>query len=83
MLNEIVSFLKESIGKGFRFVDINGGVEGIIEEVHIEEVHIEGEVLIINDININLGKYTVNKKLDKNLISFHSRDLGTALILIK
>lgn len=78
MLNEIVSFLKESIGKEFRFVDINGRVEGIIEEVHIE-----GEVLIINDINIKLGKYTVNKKLDKNLISFHSRDLGTALILIK
>ncbi|WP_270599541.1 hypothetical protein [Clostridium baratii] len=78
MLNEIVSFLKESIGKGFRFVDINGGVEEIIEEVHIED-----EVLIINDININLEKYTVNKKLDKNLISFHSRDLGTALILIK
>lgn len=78
MLNEIVSFLKESIGKGFRFVDINGGVEGIIEEVHIE-----GEVLSINNKNIDLKRYKNNKILDKNLISFYSKSLGVALILIK
>ncbi|WP_338627524.1 hypothetical protein QJR52_06250 [Clostridium baratii] len=78
MLNEIVSFLKESIGKGFKLVDINGGVEGIIEEVHIED-----EVLSINNKNIDLKRYKNNKILDGNLISFYSKSLGVALILIK
>lgn len=78
MINEIVDLLNKNIGRELRFANLNGGIEGIIEEVHIE-----GEILSVNNINIDLEEYTINKILDKNLISFHSSNLGIALILIK
>lgn len=77
-MNEIVRFLKESIGKEFRYADLNGGIEEIIKDIHIEN-----EMLVINNINIDLKRYKNNKILDKNLISFYSKSLGTALILIE
>ncbi|MBM7835723.1 hypothetical protein [Clostridium sardiniense] len=78
MIDEIANLLKESIGKGFRYADLNGRVDGVIEEIHIEN-----KILSINDINIDLEKYTLFKLLDKNLISFNRTSFGTALVLIK
>lgn len=78
MIDEIVNLLKESIGKGFRYADLNGRVDEIIKKIHIEN-----EILSINDTKIDLEKYTLNKLLDKNLISFNGTSCGTALILIK
>lgn len=78
MIDEIVSLLQESIGKGFRYADLNGRVDGVIEEIHIKN-----EILSINDIKINLERYTIIKLLDENLISFNGTSFGTALVLIK